>query len=823
MRLESVRIRNLGPFRDFAVDLTGLGDARLVAVVGENGAGKSTLLELALPGAMYRSTPTRGTLTALATARDAMLEARIVSGKRYTIRHLVDCISGKSEAVVLGEDGAPLLDSSKVRDFDHWAARNLPPPEVLFSTVFQPQGAGGFLGMKPAERKGVLLRVLGVERLEAMAERAREHQRETRAKLEVPSARLADERARGGDVAALEVELADAQRRAEESQAALELAQRELAAASAEAERVRELRRQRDQRLEQLGAAKGQAEALQREISDLEGRVANNRSVLEDAERIRTAVARAEELRREIEQTRAAEAEERAAERRARDRARAAGDAYAAAKQAANAAEARARKAEQRLAEREAIERAAAELPGAERKVTELNAASRAAEDELDRVRGERLAGAEERIRGLRGGLQRVAASEHIGEARGEAQEALRLDDGAVQAAASQPERVRAAQQAAHRAFQALEQAQRRVAELRTHASGAKALADAKDDLASARREIVESDAAAVRHAEEQSDALQEVKKRQRAADEHNRALADLVEELQRLEPLARKAEPLSRAEARLAELEPALEGKREELQVLRQRCEELAADADEAPLPPVPDLGSIEQRIRQHEADRLAATSAVAVARKQHEAALVSSQRLEALEADLRTAEAELADWNRLADDLGKNGLQALEIDAAGPELTELVNDLLHTCHGPRFTLRVDTQRASADGKRLIEGCEVIVLDTERGREAEGSTFSGGERVLIGEALSLALSMLACRRAGVERPTLVRDESGAALDPANARVYVAMLRRAADLVGADRVLFVSHSPDVIDMADARIEVRGAVAGEHGAMPQAAE
>jgi hypothetical protein len=33
------------------------------------------------------------------------------------------------------------------------------------------------------------------------------------------------------------------------------------------------------------------------------------------------------------------------------------------------------------------------------------------------------------------------------------------------------------------------------------------------------------------------------------------------------------------------------------------------------------------------------------------------------------------------------------------------------------------------------------------------------------------------------------------------------MLRRAAEIVRADRVLFVSHSPDVVEMADARIEI----------------
>ena len=85
--------------------------------------------------------------------------------------------------------------------------------------------------------------------------------------------------------------------------------------------------------------------------------------------------------------------------------------------------------------------------------------------------------------------------------------------------------------------------------------------------------------------------------------------------------------------------------------------------------------------------------------------------------------------------------------------------------------------------------------------------TCSGGEKTILGEAISLALSTLACRRSGVDRPTLVRDESGAALDADKAVAYVAMLRRAAEMIGADRVLLVSHAPKVQALCDARVEV----------------
>jgi exonuclease SbcC len=280
--------------------------------------------------------------------------------------------------------------------------------------------------------------------------------------------------------------------------------------------------------------------------------------------------------------------------------------------------------------------------------------------------------------------------------------------------------------------------------------------------------------------------------------------VAELQEEANALAPLVAKAGPLAGAEGRLAELVPQLDDARRVVAKGENELERLPALPD---VQVAVDVSSARRAVTDAERIAREAASALAVAEQRLEAATAGAERLVGLERDRDAAGAELADWTRLALDLGRDGLQAAEIDAAGPELTELVNDLLHTCHGPRFTVRVETQRASADGKRVLEGCDVVVLDTVGGREAQGETFSGGERVIIGEALSLALSMLACRRAGLEGVTLVRDESGAALDPENARTYVAMLRRAAELVRADKVLFVSHSPEVVEMADSRIEV----------------
>ena len=191
--------------------------------------------------------------------------------------------------------------------------------------------------------------------------------------------------------------------------------------------------------------------------------------------------------------------------------------------------------------------------------------------------------------------------------------------------------------------------------------------------------------------------------------------------------------------------------------------------------------------------------------------AAVFTVDENRALRGELAAVRERSMDWYRVGQDLGRDGIQAMEIDAAGPELTATANELLHACVGARFTVEIRTQRASSDGKREIEGCDIMVLDTVGGREAAIETYSGGECVIVGEAIALALTVLACRRSGVERPTLIRDETGAALDAGRGRAYIEMLRRAADMVDADRVLFVSHSPELDALADARVHIVGGV------------
>lgn len=825
IRFDSIAARGVGPFRDeIRVNLASIA-GRLVAVTGENGAGKSTLLEL-LAGAVYRECPTRGSLASLATSRDSFVEVRAVNGAPWTIRQTVDAISGKGESMVLDALGVPALTAGKVREFDAWRAAHLPPAEVLYASTFAVQGSAGFLEMKPAERKALLLRVLGIERLERLAEVTRERARDAREAMQRAAARVAEVSAGCVDVATAECELRAAELQAASWDERMREAQEAARVARSEAARIEALvdavRAAREYRVE----LDGKRRAAEGRLADLQARAKNNAALLERADEIRGAARRAAELQ--------AEREKAVADYRGADgRAGALAETEVQVEREIREKRARAlalrdrlQRARDVLRGREAVREAASGVFALEAGVDTASAAVDAAQRALDRLRSRRLAGAEQRLGGLRDALGQIsrwrdACHEHdedmgyeprdfdedtVAEIERAAADTLRKDDEAVTEAREAPAAIAAAEAALRSARENLAHASDALRIARDRAARLPAIEAAERDEQQLGEELSLIEVSLVelehRRGALAADRLAALEARTSA----DYAASGVARQLAELERVLRQVPLLDAAEGRLAELAPQVERAREELAALEREIATLPASAS---IPPAPDVRAADERAAAAEESARRAHGAVALAQRQLEQSRVSAARLAELAAESSALETEHADLTRLAADFGRDGLQAMEIDAAGPELSAMINDLLHACVSSRFTVTIDTTRISADGKRTLEGLEVTVLDTERGREAPVETFSGGERVLIGEAVSLALAMLAARRSGMEGVTLVRDESGAALDPERARSYVAMLRRAADLVGASRVLLVSHSPEVVELCDARIEIAG--------------
>ncbi len=202
-----------------------------------------------------------------------------------------------------------------------------------------------------------------------------------------------------------------------------------------------------------------------------------------------------------------------------------------------------------------------------------------------------------------------------------------------------------------------------------------------------------------------------------------------------------------------------------------------------------------------RHERDGLIARQAQI---KQRQEQMEAAQtRLAQVEAELGATRIEQEDYTYLARVFGPDEIQLCEIQAAGPEVSILVNSLLEGCFDNKFEIRFRTQRPKADGKGMVDDFDVEVRNKNLDRTCLVDELSGGQFVLVNEAVNLGIAIHNMRQGeGIRYETLFRDETVGALDVANGKEYVRMLRRAMDLGGFHQVIFICHTPLVWELAD---------------------
>lgn len=304
------------------------------------------------------------------------------------------------------------------------------------------------------------------------------------------------------------------------------------------------------------------------------------------------------------------------------------------------------------------------------------------------------------------------------------------------------------------------------------------------------------------------------------------RVATDRMEEyeIQRDELLDNEEERLREVQARFEEAVAALDAKEVELN------ERLAADkaeiervvgvmaATEGAKSRVAVLEAQLAEARNEFTEIERRRSLVAVTKGDRERALsdLAARRVkaEALRPRLRQVEDDLRVQSLLMRAFHRDGLPTLEIAAAAPAISQLTTDLLeHSGFGSRFRVDVTTLVPTADGKEWKEDFAVRVWDNDRGKEIlEIGDLSGGERILVEEALRAALTIYMASRHTHRVRTCWRDETTGPLDAENRPRYIAMLRRLRQLGQYDHVLYVSHADDAIDAADTIVDVRNGAA-----------
>ena len=803
MKLERLDIRGFMHFRDVAtLDLRDVPPG-LVAITGENGNGKTRLLDAAL-GSLYQAFPSRdGSLADYATERDAYVESVFsIEGRGvYRSRINVDGQKRNSDAVLQVEQidgGWGPLNDGKVSTHRDAVAKVFPPKELVLASAFAAQNrAGSFVTLGKKDRKDLFATLLGLAHYERMAATAKA----CFDLVEATRARLAERR----DLlaAATSDELADAmQQRANALQAEggkAELRRVELRA------RIADMEADRPALMEQAQAHLAKL-AQQHALTETIGARTAERDRLDvDAQEVIAAYAldyAALNDRREL-----AEVEAACAERTARE-----------------TYDAKVKDLDDRIAGNETLNTKAADIRAA--------AADKAAAlEQLERLRGEREAALD----------QKEQAEKQVSARQRQLDGAAATRLAAAKLQADTLDHVPCGGAGEYAACQFLAQAR-----------------DAKASL-----DELET---AVRHADTLAAGItlwtEKAKEYAELAKAKAIAIAQVEARIKDLDKLAKYEPELAATEARLegyrqgkVDAETTLTARLAELTELRSRIhadylrdrdalvarrDQRLAGIDAQRGACVRALEAAEQQRRELTAT-LAATEAAArnlvlldesiattrdeltevektlagvAARRdelqrERQAFVAKVQERSEVEDRLRTAEDRLLVWQTCCRMFGRDGLPTLEIAAAGPTVSNLTNDLLSACFGTRFTVELVTQEPKADGKGMKECFELKVFDNEHGGDPRDiADLSGGERVIVDEALRAALALYVNSRNVAPIRTCWRDETTGALDPENATRYVAMLRKLHELGGFAHVIYITHNPDAAALADTQIVVK---------------
>jgi exonuclease SbcC len=730
MRIDKISISGFTTFNQPAsLDLAALGPG-IIAIAGPNGSGKTTLLE-AIPGAIYRQTPSRGSIATLATSRESSIELIGENGAPFQIRLSADAHNGKQEAIIL--DGAGEAKAGpKVRDFDAYVAAHFAPLDVYLASFFSSQtGAGSIFKMDRSSRRALFGRLLGIERLELMATAARENARAKETELAASRAALDALRDQAEDVAALMQQLEAARANAETAKALQEETQDKLDQARTCFEIGQRAADEAEKGRARLAEASRRAKVAADEVSRLDSRLFALENLLGEANKIRAIAARIRELTAELEKNRAAGEIAAAEDRLFQDKSSA-----------------------------------------ADRRHVDANLASRKARQEIDDAE--------------RKHKEAVTAIANAEASTGAVPCAGALDDAARGGCPALSGHFRNKERAEQVIKWYVENIFHLTSQLdlahRDEADAAEAAERARKASVSVRAEIEKLRAEYVR----------------------------IRGEIEKLRLDDRTAE-LDKAEAEASALRASLVTAGQALDAAKAEAARIQAE-----IPVVDHLGlqALEKDIRD-----ISATVGTLRQGYEHDtaeavrietrlnAAAQAQTKTEELIAKIRPSEREISDWKFLARGLGREGVQALELDAAGPRVSDLANELLADAYGPRFQVRFETQAAKADGKGVKETFDIIVVDNERGREGDGEDLSGGEKVIVGEALGLAVGLFHAQAAGANLGTVIRDETVGALDPENGQRYLAMLRAFLRVGRVHQLLFVAHQPALVDLADAVVRI----------------
>jgi len=237
--------------------------------------------------------------------------------------------------------------------------------------------------------------------------------------------------------------------------------------------------------------------------------------------------------------------------------------------------------------------------------------------------------------------------------------------------------------------------------------------------------------------------------------------------------------------------------------------------------------MQQLEQGIRRRRSQldqQLASLGRLQQQQQQLEALKTQSSKLKT---QCQTAQRQQRVYQELAQAFGKNGIQALMIENALPQLEAETNQILSRLSANQLHIQFVTQRSNrrdqarqaklstkatrneTQASKLIETLDILIADAHGTRPYE--TYSGGEAFRVNFAIRLALARLLAHRSGTALQMLIVDEGFGTQDAEGCdRLIAAINAIAADFAC---ILTVTHVPHFKEAFQSRIEVHKT---EHG-------
>jgi len=280
---------------------------------------------------------------------------------------------------------------------------------------------------------------------------------------------------------------------------------------------------------------------------------------------------------------------------------------------------------------------------------------------------------------------------------------------------------------------------------------------------------------------------------------ETEKTIHSLENELTVIRKADNEIEAINTIEAEIPGLSKQIDEKDHAIKDMEEKCKNIDTSAQIELQRIENDLTGYRETLRSSNATVASCSAKLALIIENEKELTVIEERL----ANIKDIEiASLQDKARkvglVKDAFGEKGLKTLVLDILIPRLEEKINEFLSQMSD--FRIRLDTQRASADGESTVEGLYIFVSN-EVGEEMDLANYSGGEKLRISIAVTEGVASLS-KSVGFR----LMDEAIFGLSPEMVQDFSLVLGKLQ--MKYPQILAISHVPEVKDNFEKVITIK---------------